>query len=180
MPRELERLQQDAKPMSTRRSILSTVLALLLCMIAAELSVQSATAQESHCFSVHVRLNGKPVDGPQVVTLKTQQGESKASLEEGCFKVPAALLTEKALDISFTVPGNKVYLSGIATGFFAGPWDVDLADKKFADEVSLPKHARAKVACAVVFHVGEPERQIVQTGCRTPLHDTVASTKATQ
>jgi hypothetical protein len=115
-----------------------------------------------------MRLNGTPVDGPQEITLKTKQRESTASLEAGCFKVPPALLTEKALDVSFTVPGNKVYLSGIATGFFAGPWDIDLADKKFGSEVSLPKHARAREACAVVFNVGEPERRLVQTGCRAP------------
>jgi hypothetical protein len=153
--------------MITRRSILCSFWALLFCMAVGAWSAQSATAQESKCFSIHVRLNGKPVDGPQVVTLKTKQHESTASLEEGCFKVPPALLTENALDISFAVPGNRVHLSGIATGFFAGPWDIDLADKKFGSEVSLPKHAHAREACAVVFHVGEPERQIVQTGCRT-------------
>ncbi len=135
-------------------------------------SAQSATAQESKCVSIHVRVNGKAVDGPQVITLKTKQNESTASLDGGCFKVPSALLTEKALDVSFTVPGNKVHLAGIATGFFAGPWDIDLADQKFGSEVSLPKHARAREACAVVFHVGEPETALVQTGCRTPLATT--------
>lgn len=155
--------------MMTRRSKLYSLWALLLCMAVGTWSAQSATAQESKCFSIHVRLNQKAVDGPQVITLKTKQSESTASVEDGCFKVPPALLTEKTLDISFTVAGNRVYLSGIATGFFAGPWDIDLADKKFGSEVSLPKHARAKEACAVVFHVGEPERTLVQTGCRSPL-----------
>jgi hypothetical protein len=81
------------------------------------------------------------------------------------------LFIEKALDVSFTVPGSRVYLSGIAAGFLAGSWDIDLADKKFGSEVSLPKHARAKEACAVVFHVGEPETALVQTGCRTSIRD---------
>ena len=121
------------------------------------------------CFSIHVRLNGTRIDGPQVTSLKTNQNESTASLNEGCFKVPPALLMEKALDVSFRVPGNKVYLSGRATEFFAGPWDIDLADRKFGSEVSLPKHARAREACAVVFHLGDPETALVQTGCRTPL-----------
>ena len=89
--------------------------------------------------------------------------------------MPPALLTEKVLDISFTVPGNRVHLTGIATGFFTGPWDIDLADKKFGSEVSLPKHARAKEACAVVFHVGEPETGLVQTGCRTSLRGTTSA-----
>jgi hypothetical protein len=119
-----------------------------------------------------VRLNGVPVDGPQVITLKTNQSESTASLEGGCFKVPPALLTEKVLDISFTVPGNRVHLTGIAAGFLTGPWAIDLADKKFGSEVSLPKHARVKEACAVVFHLDEPETGLVQTGCRTSLRGT--------
>lgn len=142
---------------------------LLLGIDAAKLSAQNATAQEPKCFSLHVRLNGRPIESPQTITLKSKQNESRASLEKGCFSVPPDMLREKALDVSFEVPGSKVDLSTIATGFFAGPWDIDLQDKKFGKEVSLPKHARAKNACAVVFHVGEPERAVVQTGCRTPL-----------
>jgi hypothetical protein len=169
MPREPKRLQQVTKTMSTsRRSILCSVSAFLLCIDAAMLPAQSTTLREPQCFSIHVRLNGTPVDGPQVITLKTKQNERTASLEGGCFKVPPSLLTEKSLDVYFTVPRNKVYLAGIATGFFAGPWDIDLEDKKFGRQVVLPKHARAREACAVVFHVGEPERELVQTGCRTP------------
>ena len=100
------------------------------------------------------------------------QGENTANLEGACFKVPPALLAEKAVDIFFTVPGNKVHLSAIPTGFFAGSWGVDLEDKKFGRDVVLPRHARTREACAVVFHVGEPETALSQTGCRTPLPDT--------
>jgi hypothetical protein len=128
--------------------------------------------QAPHCLSIHVRLNGKPVDGPQVITLRTKQNQSTASLEGGCFRVPPDLLSAKALDVLFAVPGSKVHLSAIAGGFFAGPRDIDLDDKKFDRDISLPKHARAREACAVVFHVGEPETAILQTRCRTPLPDT--------
>jgi hypothetical protein len=123
-----------------------------------------------------VRLNGRPIDGPQVITLKTKQAESKASLEGECFSVPPAFLTEKAVDVIFTVPRNKIYLVAISPSFFTGPWDIDLEDKKFDQDVGLPKHARIREACAVVFHGGEPENALVQTGCRTPLPDT--ATKA--
>jgi len=123
---------------------------------------------DPQCFSIHVRLNGAQIDGPQVIVLKTKQIESTAYLEHGCFKVPPALLTKKALDVSFTVSGSRVYLSAIATGFFSGPWDIDLADKKFGSGVRPPKHTHAKEACAVAFHVGEPERALVQAPCRTP------------
>jgi hypothetical protein len=137
--------------------------ALLLCTAAARLTAQTVTANESQCFSIHVRLNGKPMDGPQVIMLKSKQNESTTTLDGGCFKVPLALLAEKAIDVSFTLPGSKVYLSGIATGFFAGSWDLDLEDKKFGSD------ARPREACAVVFHVGEPETALVQTRCRDVL-----------
>src|SRR6185437_11658084 len=55
------------------------------------------------------------------------------------------------------VPGNKVYLCAISTGFLAGLWEVQLEDKRFGRDVLLPKHARTKEACAVHFHIGEPE-----------------------
>lgn len=150
----------------TRRLILHKLWPLLLYTSAVMFSAQTTTAQESKCFNIHIRLNAKPIEGPRVLTLGAKGKESTASLEEGCFKVPPALLTSKALDVSFTIPGNKIHLSGIAAGFFAGSWDINLADKKFGSEVSLPKHARVKEACAVVFHVGEPEVALVQTGCR--------------
>ena len=82
--------------------------------------------------------------------------------------MPPALLTEKAVDVFFTVPGNRIYLTAISPSFFTSPWDIDLADKKFDRDVRLPKHARIREACAVVFHGGEPENALSETGCRTP------------
>ena len=90
-------------------------------------------------------------------------------MEGGCFKVPPALLEEKAVDVFFTVPGNKIYLVAISPSFFTSSWDIDLEDKKFDRDVGLPKNARIREACAVVFHGGEPENALVQTGCRMPL-----------
>jgi hypothetical protein len=143
-------------------------IALLLCVDAAKLSAQEPRPPEPQCFNIRVRLNGTPIGGPQVITLKTKQGESTALLERGCFRVPSALLTEKAVDVLFTMPGNKIYLSAISPSFFTSPWDVNLADKKFDTNVALPKHARVREACAVVFHGGEPENALSQTRCRTP------------
>ena len=80
-----------------------------------------------------------------------------------------ASLTEKAVDVFFTVPGNKIYLVAISPSFFTSPWDIDLAGKKFDRDVSLPKHTRVREACAVVFHGGEPEIAISQTQCRTQI-----------
>jgi hypothetical protein len=109
------------------------------------------------------------VEGPEVITLRTKQSESTTSLDAGCFKVPATLLTNKVVDVIFTVPGNQIYLVAISPSFFTSPWDIDLADKKFDQDVRLPKHARAREACVVVVHGGEPENQLAQTGCRTPV-----------
>jgi hypothetical protein len=162
-----ERTTISAPRASRRRPTCGAVL--FLCIGATGLLAQSATHQEPQCFSIHVHLNGKPLDGPQVITLKTKQTESTVSLEGGCFKVPPALLTEKTVNVLFTVPGNKIDLAAISPSFFISPWDVDLADKKFDRDVSLPKHARIREACAVVFHGGEPESELTQTGCRTPI-----------
>jgi hypothetical protein len=152
--------------MNSTQRLITCSFVLLLCITPAMLYGQTAAAER--CFSIHVRLNGKRVDGPRTVTFKTREREEKVSLEGGCFTVPRDLLQEKTLDVFFAIPGNKVYLGSIATGFYAGPWDVDLADKRFTGDVHLPKHTRAKDACAIVFHVGEPEIQAAMSPCRSP------------
>jgi hypothetical protein len=133
------------------------------------IKAQNVTSRPTYCFAIHVRLNGNPIAGPQVITLKTRDKGKELMLENGCFTVPASVLTQDVVDVLFTVPGSKIDLVGIKTGFLAGPWDIDLADKKFIGDVVFPKHTRAKEVCAVVFHDGsEPERALSQTKCRTP------------
>ncbi len=132
------------------------------------LTALSTNTPEPNCFRIRVSLNGNLIDGPDVITLRTKQNESAVALERGCFRVPPALLAEKALDVFFTLPGNKIYLTAIATGFFMDSWDIDLEDKKFTRRSGLPRHARSREACQVVFHGGEPERGLLQTSCRTP------------
>lgn len=143
-----------------------------LLLYATKLPAESAATHKPQCFSIGVRLNGQPIDGPQNITLKTKLIENGTTSENGCFKIPGTLLAEKEVDVFFTVAGNKIYLPGISTGFLAGPWDIDLEDKKFGSDVSLPKNASVRRACAVVFHVGEPETALTVTGCRTPLSET--------
>lgn len=173
MPREPQRLQQGTKIVSTLRRLILGSFSLLLCFPAAKLSAQSATPQQPQCFGIHVSLNGKPVDGPQAITLKTKRDENTVSLEQGCFKVPPAMLKEKKIAVSFTLPGNKIDIGAVATGFFTGVWDVELEDKKFGKDAPLPKHARARKACAIVFHMGdEPERGLTVVPCRSPLVST--------
>jgi len=155
--------------MNTSRRSVVIGLALLLCTSASKLSPQATTPDEAHCFAIHVRLNGKSVDDPKTITYKTKDNEQTVHLEGDCFKVPSDLLKEKTIDVFFTLPGSKVYLSSIPTGAFAGPWDVELADKRFARGVVLPKHIRARDACAVTFHVGDPETVSAMAPCRTPL-----------
>jgi hypothetical protein len=132
---------------------------------------QSAAQRENSrapCFAIHVHLNGEAIDGPQTVTFKTKETERTAALEGGCLRVPTPTLNEKNVDVFFSVSGNEVYLSAIPTGFLAGPWDIDLEDKRFGRDVVLPKHARTKETCVVVFHIGEPETVRAVTGCRSP------------
>jgi hypothetical protein len=162
MPREPERLQQTTMT-SGRKMLWSAVF--LLCVNAASLNAQAPV--ENPCFRVHVRLNGKPVVEPQTIIFKTKEMEKSVAAGAGCFKVPSAVFQEAAVDVLFTVPGNRVYLSTIPPGFFAGSWEVDLADRRFGRNVVLPKHARTRNACLVIFHVGEPEMTRTLTRCRT-------------
>jgi hypothetical protein len=76
------------------------------------------------------------------------------------------MLAHETLDVLFTVPGNRIHLLNISTSFFDALWDIDLADMKFGKGVTLPRHARVRDTCAVVFHSGEPEVAMSQTGCR--------------
>lgn len=159
--------------MRTLRTSTLLSFALLLCFNSTRLLAQSNAPQESPCFGIHVSLNGKSVDGPQVITLKTKQNENMVSLEQGCFKVPTAMANEKKIAVSFTLPGNKIDIGAVATGFFTGVWEVELEDKKFSKDTPLPKHSRAREACAIVFHMGdEPERGLSVVPCRSPLPST--------
>ncbi len=153
---------------TSRRPIVYSLWVVLLWTNAAMLAAQSTNIPEAKCFRIRVSLNGTLIDGPDVITLRAKQNDSAVSAERGCFRVPSALFAEKALDVFFTVPGNKIYLSAIATGFFADSWDIDLEDKKFNRRSGLPKHARSKQACQVVFHGSEPENELLQAPCRTP------------
>jgi hypothetical protein len=153
----------------TRRPTLTCGLLALLVCLTTPAAPQDAAPRPSRCFAIHVRLNAKPIDGPQLITLRTREKEDALTLEGGCFSVPASVLAQDMVDVLFAVPRSKIDLKGINAGFLTGPWDVELADKKFTVDVGLPKHTPAKEACAVFFHDGsEPERAMSQTRCRTP------------
>jgi hypothetical protein len=167
MQREPQRFQQTAMTLWQKLGVCGS--ALLLFMSAVLLRAQDAVgSRENGCLAIHVHLNGKLIDDPQAITFKTKEEETTVSKEGGCFRVPSSLLAEKSVDVLFTVPKNRVYLSSIVPGFFAGPWDVELEDERFSKDIILPKHARVTEVCAVVFHVGEPETAITQAPCRTP------------
>jgi hypothetical protein len=144
-------------------------LLLCFCVLPVQLPAQGAAAKAPHCIAINVRLNGQAIDGPQAITLKTRKVENTVSLEKTCFKVPDAVVESELIEVSFTVPGNKIHMSDIPTDFLNGMWDVDLADKKFAKDVAVPKHASASEVCAVVVHGGDAEQSMAQSQCRTPL-----------
>lgn len=144
---------------------------LLLCMavVCTGLSAQAASANNPHCFGINVRLNGQPIEGPQSVTLKTRKVENTVSLDQKCFKVPDAVVEAELIEVSFTVPGNKIHMSDVPSDFLTGMWDVDLADRKFGKEVAVPKHANASEVCALVVHSGSSDQSLAQPQCRTPV-----------
>lgn len=130
------------------------------------LSAQATNAE--HCVVIHVRLNGKALDGPQSIAIRTKIGEELLPLTAGCFSVPANTFKEARADMTFELAGNRIHLSAIPTGFFVGSWDIELEDQHFGKDVILPKNARIPEACTVVFHVGDPETRMSQGGCRKP------------
>jgi hypothetical protein len=153
---------------SLQKSIASGISLVALLSVGATL-LSAQAPDERHCFSIHVRLNGKMIEDPLLITLKSTDAEVTVSREGKCFTMPPALLKQEKLAVSFTLPRDKVDLPAEAIGFFAGPWDVELEDKKFDKYVPVPKHARARETCVVVFHVGEPETALTATPCRSPL-----------
>ena len=140
---------------------------LVLLLYTAISFAQNTDLQKSHCFRIHICLNGKPIDGPQVIMVKTKQSEIAVNLEEGCFKIPPRFLAEKELDVFFTVLNNHIHLYAISSSFFTDPWDIYLEDKKFNRDVVLPPNARVQDTCMVVFRMGDPQRILVQSGCRS-------------
>ena len=154
--------------------MLSVFCALLLRGLPENVSFENTVPNQLPCFTVHVRLNGKSIDDPDVITVRTKDKDTAVSSKDGCFTVPSELLAGKAVDVFFTVPGSRIYLTQISPRFLDAPWDVDLEDKKFVAKSRLPKHARAKEACEVLFHRGEPEIEFLQTGCRSPLRGNAA------
>src|SRR5580700_9893924 len=100
--REPKRLQETATMTSGQKSVVCSA-ALLLCASATNLHAQAASGNGvSPCFVIHVRLNGKAVTGPQVITFKTKDHEEAVPLEGGCFKAQSILQGEKAIDVFFT------------------------------------------------------------------------------
>ena len=153
--------------MTMRRVMFCSLLVVAYAGIPSVLA-QNNARQKTQCLSIRVQLNGKPIDGPQLITLRTKGQESTASLEGGCFQVAPELTSQTIVDILFAVPGNRIYLPAISGSFLTVPWDVELEDKRFGRLKHLPAHARAREACSVVFHGGEPERGVIVTGCRKP------------
>jgi hypothetical protein len=149
----------------------SVFFALLLCSLPENVSSENTVPIRLPCVTVHVRLSGKSIDAPDVITVRTKDKDTTVSSKDGCLTVPSELLAGKAVDVFFTVPGSRIYLTKISPSFLDAPWDVDLEDKKFGAKSRLPKHARVKEACEVLFHGGEPEIELLQTGCRSPLRD---------
>ena len=127
-----------------------------------------AVAGGPRCFAIRMHLNGQDLAGPEMVTLKAQNIENTVSLQDKCFQLPSAMLQSELIDLSFTVSGNSIHLSDVPTDFFSGSWDIELADKKFPKDISVPKHANVAEVCALVFH-GEKDQSLSQSQCRKAL-----------
>lgn len=77
--------------MKTRQTLFVVALSLFVSHGGLGLFAQAAISESSHCFSIRVRLNGEPVDGPTTVSIKTRNGVAKVSLDGNCFPIPAPM-----------------------------------------------------------------------------------------
>jgi len=153
--------------MSILQQVTLAVFLLLVCTGASISSAQSTPPAPPDCFAIRVELNGKSVESPTRIIVKTKTSENTILISNGCFEIPEGIFQQKAADVLFTVPGSSIHISEIPTGFFVGPWDVELEDGRFKRGTVVPKSARPREMCAVVFHVGDPETVLTQTGCRS-------------
>jgi hypothetical protein len=124
---------------------------------------------QNQCFSVHVHLDGRLLDGPSSVTLYGKGIQKTIEKSQGCFHVPAELLLQDFLDISFTVEKNALYLPRISTFRLRTLLDVEIEDKKFTNQYLIPKHSPTREACFVAFEEGEPGVVSMFTHCRRAL-----------
>jgi hypothetical protein len=160
--------QRFSKGLGTR-SVAKNALILLSTVIMATCEMAAQSPRGIDCFGIKVRLNGKEIGNPHIILLKIGSDRAELHAEGGCFKVPPKFLGSNSVDVTFEVLGNRVYLSSVSASFLKGPWEVDLADRKFKPGTIIPRGAKIKEVCAVVFHVGTPEREMAMHPCRTAL-----------
>ncbi len=141
--------------------------ALLLVLIGSFCCVAEAQEQLPHCFSIHLAHESDPVDGPHAITLLDKTQKLTVEERQGKFCIPLEMAMEPALDMSFTLRDDRFYFTRIPTERFGAPWDISYGEKKYAKAASLPK-SKAKKACTVVFHQGEPETAMTTYPCRLP------------
>jgi hypothetical protein len=144
-------------------------LGLVLCAFPNRASAQSLAAKGPQCFAIQVHLNGQPISGPQAVDLKTHKMQDTVVLKDTCFPLPSAMLQSELIEVSFTVPGNSIHMSDVPGDFFSGQWIVELADKKFSKNVSVPKNANVSEVCAIEIRGADTAQTIAEPHCRTPL-----------
>jgi len=144
-------------------------LGLALCVSPTRAAAQGIAAKGPHCFAIQVHLNGQPISGPRAVDLKTRTLENTVALNDTCFPFPTAMLKSELIQVSFTVPGNSIHMSDVPADVFSGQWDVELADKKFSNDVTVPKHMNVSEMCAVVFRGADTPETLEEPHCRSPL-----------
>jgi hypothetical protein len=142
------------------------LLALLFWVQASASLAQSGISRTDRCMAIHVQLNGQPLGSPSEIVVKTKTSSDTIS-GQGCFNIPPWIFAQQPADVSFEIAGNRIHLSEISTGFFAGSWDIELEDHSFPSGTVVPKNAHITELCGVVFHVGDPEIGMVQTRCRS-------------
>jgi hypothetical protein len=119
-------------------------------------SCSAQAVDESHCFHLRVTKDGQLVQNPPSVTFLDKTERRNVDGSDGRFCVPEEMAVKEALDCTFVIGKERLYLSSISTFRFKADWDV-VFGKHAAVSEGWPKSADRKKACSVTFHQGEPE-----------------------
>jgi hypothetical protein len=120
---------------------------------------------------LEVRLNGKKISPPKVITLSLGDHPLEIPVQGGIFHVPPEFLQAKSVDFGATIKDTQILVPDIYGGKLAdGPLILVLADKHFSKEYDYADvGSDARSTCVLQFLGGEPGTVETATHCRSKI-----------
>lgn len=121
--------------------------------------------------SLEVRLNGKKVSPPKVITLSSGDHPVEIPVQDGIFHVPPEFLQAKSVDFGATIKDSKILVRDIYGGKLTdGSLILVLEDRHFPKEYDYADvGGDARSTCVLQFLGGEPGTVEIATHCRSKL-----------